>query len=798
MLANQVLLCSDETVIVTLWPISRLTTLVHRSVNDCSLSLFLILRRLYINKSVVLITGGGCFRRRWSSRVRLSQQDRRILWRWSLLWHVPLLQGWCHVFDWLNEIYSIFIQADGNRFTFACPADSYFNQESIACERMVDHQRECRNHTGDTLVSLFSSTTLVPPTNYVESPITTTTASNNISTSTTTTTTTTTELPFRINPIIKSNLTNNNNSKPLVKPPLANLTEKFVPKPEVPKLSIDSGIKNIDIMTNEDDVHSLFNQFDMSSSDFQPYMWPQPESDMTRQPSIQSSPQEDHEHINHSSTDARQSLSVSIQRFLRDNVQLPSHFIRMVPRFWRHLQSSLLRTENNLNNKPSMIGQDSNIVPVWNKPSTRLQQRFEEQKSMATENDNDNDDENKLAGLSTLSIPVLIPINLTREDYRQNMATSLLKPIVIPLKDRGKLVPAYVLRFNQHRLKKRSSVPGASGKDENNNKAAGSGHKKLLPKLTLRSSLLTSLIPPLLRNKLTKSMMAKQKPESTDKTPASKSNDASLMMMAAALANNNAFLPLSVYGPWWTPESYTFIQQQLLKAAESSNHPVFENGNAAYLPSSYYTKVTGKEQAHPTTYPTTKQLFKTGKSLRSANITTSSLSRPKTINRKNHATISTNANVYVPDELFDDHQALTDSRQQQRNKNHESSGHRPNNRDMAIVNGTTLSIVAKKTNDHRGKSPPDDRFTSTVSASMMVGRFTAPNMTEASTTLNRDYESESKLIESSSSNHRRRIKWMNAQLWTIYWEFPCTYQVTFLLCLSIDLVDSIDYAWVII
>ncbi|OTF78179.1 hypothetical protein BLA29_007887, partial [Euroglyphus maynei] len=280
----------------------------------------------------------------------------------------------------------------------------------------------------------------------------------------------------------------------------------------------------------------------------------------------------------------------------------------------------------------------SNNRPVWKSHSTRLEQRFEENKQIA--------DSDESTDPNTLSIPVLIPINMTRQDYRQNMATSLLRPIVIPLKDHGKLVPAYVLQFNQHRLKKRSSpfhlvTSKSSGhnkdEDDGNNKVRGKN--KLLPKLAWRSSLLTSLIPSVLRNKLAKSM-AKQKSESKDEK---------LIQDSLRMASSAVF-PVSVYGPWWTPESYAFLQQQLLKASESSAYDDMNNNGitSSFLPSSYYMKAEESSNEQSRHHPSHQskhvmKLHKTIKSMKSDENRTS-VRKPKS-HVKSPATIATNANI---------------------------------------------------------------------------------------------------------------------------------------------------------
>ncbi|KAH9412736.1 hypothetical protein DERP_006703 [Dermatophagoides pteronyssinus] len=704
-----------------------------------------------------------------------------------------------------------YCKLDGKGFTFVCPADNYFNQESIACEQMSVQQNGCRRNQSTSLTAdpvtdslLFmsiSSTTLVPPT---YSTTTITSNDNNKS------------LP-NDGTMIELNATTSsatsNNSKPsfgfTMAPPMPTTIQTIRKRPTILPIN--------DNDDDEDDQPFSLDQIDMSEFMLPQQLFELPSMMMPTQPS------KDYHHSENNQSlidDARQRLSHSIHRFLRDSVQLPSHYIRMVPRFWRQLQSSLLQqtssadNDNSDDNSSSSLDKlSSNLAPVvWKSPhssSTRLQQRFEEYKPSATVVASDN------KPLSTLSIPVLIPINLTRDDYRQNMATSLLRPIVIPLKDHGKLVPAYVLQFNQHRLKKRSSLQSAlaanksgNNKDDDNNKANNgkNNSKKLLPKLAWRSgSLLTNLIPSILRNKLAKSLATNKQPKPSESSEDKIAMDSSLRM-AAALANNAAWSPISIYGPWWTPESYAYLQQQLIKASESSGYDQINNNNdggpmsastSFNIPSSYHMKTESSEQInHQTHRPSSshqsssasatakaKQLLKQSiKSIKSTNATSVNR-RPKTSSgHQKQATIATNANVYVPDEVFDDFQISSSS-----NKDHmetgsyrgrSNGGHsKPNlndnkDRGMMIVNyanGTTLRIAAKKPNadEDRNKSPnePVDRFTSTVSASMMVAR--SPSLETSTTTSNRNgriehYESDmantaSKLMTESSSNHRRRI-----------------------------------------
>lgn len=97
---------------------------------------------------------------------------------------------------------------------------------------------------------------------------------------------------------------------------------------------------------------------------------------------------------------------------------------------------------------------------------------------------------------SLLSIPVLVPISLSPNDYRHQLSNSVLKPIVIPLREKGKLIPAYVLHFTKprHRIFKRNVLK----------------EKKLLPLPPIKSNLLASFIPTLIKSIKSKSTKSSQ------------------------------------------------------------------------------------------------------------------------------------------------------------------------------------------------------------------------------------------------------------------------------------------------
>lgn len=97
----------------------------------------------------------------------------------------------------------------------------------------------------------------------------------------------------------------------------------------------------------------------------------------------------------------------------------------------------------------------------------------------------DEEGENDLEKNSMLSIPVLVPVDLSQDDYRKSISSSVLKPIVIPLKEKGKLIPAYVLHVGKHshRIHKRNVLK----------------EKKLL-NFPIKTSLLSHLIPTLIKN----------------------------------------------------------------------------------------------------------------------------------------------------------------------------------------------------------------------------------------------------------------------------------------------------------
>ena len=162
-------------------------------------------------------------------------------------------------------------------------------------------------------------------------------------------------------------------------------------------------------------------------------------------------------------------LSLSLHKFFRE--AFPSQYWKSVPKLLRGI--STMR-----NYDTSMYDQSSLNTPRKNDYSnSHLSGPSEEELTSIT--------------TSMLSIPVLVPVNLSQDDYRRRMSASVLKPTVIPLKEKGKLIPAYVLQFPSKLRSRRS-------------KRSALNAKRLLSLSIKSPNLLYQVIPSLLKIKLIK------------------------------------------------------------------------------------------------------------------------------------------------------------------------------------------------------------------------------------------------------------------------------------------------------
>ena len=168
-----------------------------------------------------------------------------------------------------------------------------------------------------------------------------------------------------------------------------------------------------------------------------------------------------------------------IHKFFRES--LPTSYLKNVPKILRTLNSNIRDFEA----LSSTAYGESLSPPIKSNPTMP---RSAGSANLATSDDDSSS--SSAAGVSMLSIPVLVPVNLSPEDYRRRISASVLKPIVIPLKEKGKLIPAYVLHFGSRRTRrhKRSALNG----------------KRLLS-LSIKPNLLYQVIPSLLKNVYTKS-----------------------------------------------------------------------------------------------------------------------------------------------------------------------------------------------------------------------------------------------------------------------------------------------------
>lgn len=369
------------------------------------------------------------------------------------------------------------------------------------------------------------------------------------------------------------------------------------------------------------------------------------------------------------------------------------------------------------------------------------------------------DDEN----FSILSIPVLVPSNLTQQDYRARMSASLLRPVVIPLKEKDRLVPVYLLQFSDHqpfkknrqqkrynhyRFKRSANEiineaiflnkddrlenlqhdhhpagvimdgnPEIHVKSGGASKTIGNNGKKLL-QFPIKSKLFSSILPSILKNKLIKSTKWKSHDHPTKKSKGSSSmmtiplylsHDAYLAYLQSLFKEDpsnplNQFNPHSIYdlkdfnnndqflSPFYftaDPSHYyvTNNQHPYLKHSKylkNRNHTdktidygsVGDNGlltmnsmvdsksasinsitlpPVAPVPIPYATKYSFHDEVM---YGKSEQNAKEAASTASSSLLASST--PSSINnvRNKVSTVPSNANVYVPDELFEDFQVF--------------------------------------------------------------------------------------------------------------------------------------------
>lgn len=231
-------------------------------------------------------------------------------------------------------------------------------------------------------------------------------------------------------------------------------------------------------------------------------------------------------------------FSLSIHKFFRES--LPSTYLRNVPKILRSLNAMR-------DYETSVYDSKSPIMPRKNDQTSRGTSR--------------QGDEPK--GISMLSIPVLVPVNLSQEDYRRRMSASVLKPIVIPLKEKGKMIPAYVLQFASSRRtrSKRSALNG----------------KRLLS-LPLKPTLLYQVLPSILKNVYGKPTASSAKQATQSNSNARIKANFDLLMAAQSM------LP----SPFPLPPGQTLSPAQMasfLKLANTYDLSEFQN---QFIPPYYF------------------------------------------------------------------------------------------------------------------------------------------------------------------------------------------------------------------
>ena len=177
-------------------------------------------------------------------------------------------------------------------------------------------------------------------------------------------------------------------------------------------------------------------------------------------------------------------LSLSIHKFFKEG--LSGQHLKNMPKLIRGLNSN-----RDLDTRSSSLSSSSSSLPHKNDMSIDIPPPpppppLPPPSSPSSEPE-----------LSMYSIPVLVPLNLSRDDYRRRMSSSILKPIIIPLKEKGKLIPAYVLQFPSKWNKSRRKRSALNG-------------KRLLS-LSIKPNLLYHVIPSLLKSVYIKPVYGKSK-----------------------------------------------------------------------------------------------------------------------------------------------------------------------------------------------------------------------------------------------------------------------------------------------